>query len=103
MTLRSGAARSVITPPLGVSLAGSYTDRRAARVDGDLYARALVLEADGTALAVVACDLIGVRASTVAGARRLIAAATGIPAERVLVHGTHNHSGPLTREPGAGG
>jgi hypothetical protein len=103
VTLSCGAARSVITPPLGVSLAGSYTDRRAARVDGDLYARALVLESDGTALAVVACDLIGVRASTVAGARRLIAAATGIPAERVLVHGTHNHSGPLTREPGAGG
>ena len=54
-------------------------------------------------IALVSCDLIGVRASTVAGARRLIEQATGIPPQRVLVHGTHNHSGPLTRELGASG
>jgi neutral ceramidase len=111
--LRAAGARAVITPPLGVSLAGSYTDRRATRVHQDLYARAFVLEQGGEArggearggemIALVSCDLIGVRASTVAGARRLIEQVAGIPPQRVLVHGTHNHSGPLTRELGASG
>ena len=96
--LRVGAARAVITPPLGVSLAGSYTDRRAIGLHDDLYARAFVID-DGTAqVAVVSCDLIGVRASTVAGARRRIERDGGIPGDHVLIAATHNHSGPLTRE-----
>src|SRR4051794_4741312 len=117
--LRAGFARVVITPPLGVSLAGSYSDRRAEGLHDNLYARAFVLDAgaggngdqtggqsaggDGErdssqAIAVVSCDLIGVRASTVAGARRLIEQACGIPGDHVLIAATHNHSGPLTRE-----
>ena len=101
--LRVGAARTTITPPLGVSLAGSYHDRRAIGVHDDLYARAFVVD-DGVAqVVVVSCDLIGVRASTVAGARRLIEERCGVPGERVLIAATHNHSGPLTRELGASG
>lgn len=101
--LRVGAGRAVITPPLGVSLAGSYTDRRAIGLHDDLYARAFVVDgglgADGSGrIALVSCDLIGLRASTVAGARRLIEQACGIPADGVLIAATHNHSGPLTRE-----
>ncbi|MGH2354564.1 MAG: hypothetical protein ACRDJN_23395, partial [Chloroflexota bacterium] len=101
--LRAAAARTVITPPLGVSLAGSYSDRRATSVHHDLYARAFVLEGEGTLLAVVSCDLIGVRASTVAGARRLIEQTCGLPPAHVLIAATHNHSGPLARELGASG
>ncbi len=103
MGLRAGAARMVITPPLGVSLAGSYTDRRAAGLHDDLYARAFVVDDGASRLAIVSCDLIGVRASTVAGARRLIEQRCGLPADHVLIAATHNHSGPLTRELSAGG
>ncbi|HEV2123767.1 MAG TPA: neutral/alkaline non-lysosomal ceramidase N-terminal domain-containing protein, partial [Chloroflexota bacterium] len=100
--IRVGAARAVITPPVGVSLAGSYSDRRAVDLHDELFARAFVIgdgsgEARGQ-VAIVSCDLIGVRASTVAGARRLIEAACGIPGDNVLISATHNHSGPLTRE-----
>src|SRR5688572_14256481 len=85
--LRAGAARTVITPPLGVSLAGTYADRRAVDVHEDLYARALVVEGAGGVdggsgpdpqIAVVCCDLIGLRAATVAGARGLIERTCGI-------------------------
>lgn len=102
-TLRAGAARAVVTPPLGVSLAGSYHDRRAVGLHDDLYARAFVVDDGHTQLAVVSCDLIGVRASTVAGARRIVQERCGIPPDNVLIAATHNHSGPLTRELGAGG
>jgi hypothetical protein len=101
--LRVGAARTVITPPLGVSLAGSYYDRRAAGLRDDLYARAFVVDDGQASLAVVSCDLIGVGAATVAGARRLIEQRCAVPADHVLIAATHNHSGPLTREPAASG
>jgi hypothetical protein len=69
----------------------------------ELYARAFVMD-DGTAqIAVVSCDLIGVRASTVVGARRLIEERCGVPGEHVLIAATHNHAGPLSRELGASG
>jgi hypothetical protein len=93
----------VITPPLGVSLAGSYTDRRAAGLRDDLYARAFVIDDGSAQIAIVSCDLIGLRAATVANARRLIEQRCGIPADHVLIAATHNHSGPLTREVVAGG
>lgn len=101
--LRVGAARAVITPPLGVSLAGSYTDRRAEGVRDDLYARALVIDGGQAAGAIVSVDVIGVRAATTAGARRLIEQRCGIPGDHILIAATHNHSGPLTRELVAGG
>ena len=40
----AGAATTVITPALGVSLAGSMLDRRAETVHDDLCARCLVLD-----------------------------------------------------------
>lgn len=101
--LKIGAARVVITPPLGVSVAGSYTDRRAVGLRDDLYARAFVVDDGLGQLAIVSCDLIGVRASTVAGARRIVEARCGVPGDHVLIAATHNHAGPLTRELAASG
>lgn len=100
--LQVGAARSVITPPLGVSLAGSYRDRRATDVHDDLFARALVVDDGAAQIAIVSCDLIGLRASTVSAARRLVEQRCGFAAGHILIAATHNHSGPLTREPTAG-
>ena len=97
-TLLVGAARTVITPPLGVSLAGSYTDRRAVGLRDDLYARAFVVDDSVSQVALVSCDLIGVRAATVAGARRIIEQRCGVPGDHVLIAATHNHAGPLTRD-----
>jgi hypothetical protein len=94
--LRAGAALTAITPPLGTSLAGSFTDRKAAEVHDDLYAHALVLENAGTRLALVSLDLIVLPEAPVAAARELIAARTGIPAEHALIACTHTHSGPAT-------
>ena len=101
--LRVGSARMVVTPPLGVSLAGSYTDRRADGVRDDLYARALVIDDGATQVAIVSVDILGVSAATTAGSRRLVEQRCGIPGDQVLIAATHNHSGPLTRELDAGG
>jgi hypothetical protein len=93
----------VVTPPLGVSLAGLYTDRRADGLRDELYARAWVIDDGAAPVAVVCVDILGVSAATTAGSRRLIEQACGIPGDHVMIAATHNHSGPLTREVDAGG
>ena len=63
-------------------------------VHDDLHARALVVDDGTTQAAVVSCDLIGVDRHTTEAVRGLVAAATDIPAEHVMVCATHTHAGP---------
>ncbi|MBI3910992.1 MAG: neutral/alkaline non-lysosomal ceramidase N-terminal domain-containing protein [Armatimonadetes bacterium] len=93
--LRAGAAVVEITPSLTrpVYLAGFGQNRRATGVHDPLYARALVLEAGGERLAIVALDLIGLFHQHVQAIRKRIHA---LPGERVIIVCTHVHSGPDT-------
>jgi len=95
--LQAGAATLDITPPLGVSLAGSFTDRIATGIDDPLSARAVVWEdASGPAgrIALVSCDLICMPGEVVRQARELVGRAGAVPPERVLVAATHTHTAP---------
>jgi neutral ceramidase len=95
--LWAGTARIDITPPVGLDLSG-YVARLgpSTGVHDPLYARALVLD-DGTLrAALVICDLVGLASEFVAGARRAISAATGIPEAALIIGCTHTHSGPAT-------
>src|SRR5262249_34321519 len=97
--LRAGAAAVDITPPTGTPLAGYYSARGARSVLDPLFSRALVLEQDGTRVALVVCDLISMPRRTVVDARKLIEQQTGIPAGHVMLSATHTHTGPaLVRE-----
>ena len=60
-SLRVGAARVVITPPIGVELAG-YGFGPSEGVLAELEAQALVLEGGGETIAIVAADLLAVGA-----------------------------------------
>lgn len=55
-SLQVGAAAVTITPPLGISLAGSYRDRRATGVLSELSAKALVI-GDGSSDVAIVVDL----------------------------------------------
>lgn len=98
--LRLGAAKAVITPPVGCALSG-FIARTAPMVGvhDDLYARALVWADDGTpgrAAALVTLDLIDLDAAHVRLIRERAATLSGIPAERIGVTCTHTHGGPVT-------
>jgi hypothetical protein len=98
--IRIGAAEAVITPPLGVSMAGYFRDRRADDVLDDLYARAVVFRAGDQAAALVVCDLIGLESEDTGAVRKEIERRTGIPAAHVMICCTHTHTGPvLTARP----
>jgi hypothetical protein len=92
--LRAGAAAVGITPPVGTPLAGYYSARGAKSVLDPLFSKALVLEQDGTRVALVVCDLISMPRRTVVEARKLIEQQTGIPAGHVMLSATHTHTGP---------
>src|SRR5438105_3088118 len=97
--LRIGAAAVTITPPPGTPLAGYYSARGARAVLDDLYSKALVLEANGSKVALVVCDLISLPRRTVLEARRRIEKETQIPGSQVMISATHTHTGPvLARE-----
>ncbi|MFA6242775.1 MAG: hypothetical protein WC655_17685 [Candidatus Hydrogenedentales bacterium] len=90
---RAGAAASVTTPPLGVSLAGNMNDNIAQQIHDNLHARCLVLD-DGTAkLAIVLVDLCMIPRDVCDNAKKLASEATGIPVENMLVAATHTHTG----------
>jgi hypothetical protein len=93
--VRVGASSLVITPPLGVAMAGYYSERGATAVHDDLYARALVIESGGTKAALVSLDLISTSRAFVEEARREIERLTGIPGGHVMISASHTHTGPI--------
>jgi hypothetical protein len=92
--LRAGAATSVITPHLGVSLCGSMQDRAAETVHDELHARALVLDNGDTRLALVVLDLIAAGKEWLGAIKHQVSGFTGIPMGHVLISCTHTHSAP---------
>jgi len=94
--LKAGTCVLDITPPLGISLAGSFSKRYAKKIHDPLLVKALVLTDGDTRLAIVICDLIVLVREDVDAAKQMIADRLGIPPEMVLVAATHTHTGPTT-------
>ena len=94
-SLRAGAAQVVITPEKGAPMAGYYNSRMAEGTHDDLYAKALVLEADQVKVALVACDVISLPREITEQARQIVQQKTGITADHVMISATHDHTGPV--------
>ncbi len=99
-TCKGGCAEVVITPPLGVSMAGYFHDRKAESVRDDLFAKAIVLEHASRRLVLVSCDLICIDQDSADKAKALINAKLGIPSQDIMICATHTHTGPETRKSG---
>ena len=96
--MQIGFAKTNITPRVGVPLCGfgPFLNRVSTSIRDRLWARAMVAEQNGAKLALISCDLIGVSLDLTNRVRGLVAGATGIPEDAVLLHCTHTHSGPNT-------
>lgn len=95
--LRASAGEIDLKPPVG-----GYMSGFAARVDpaigihDPIMAHAVLLDAEGSLLAIVSCDLIGFAPEMVAHMRQQIAEKSGMPPECVFICCTHTHSGPIS-------
>lgn len=91
-TFKAGAAVRVITPnPLLPVSGGIGTPKPSHTKQGELYARALVLEKGNTRVAIVNVDNLGWPSVLGNKSRKLI---KGIAPENILIGATHTHSGP---------
>ena len=96
-TLKAGAAKVDITPPVGGPSSGySNRTRPSDAIDDPLFSKALVLDDGRTRLAIITNDLIGLRAELVAEIRSLVQKWTRIPEDNIFISASHTHFGPPT-------
>ena len=90
--MRAGFGKSDLTPPLGVELTGFgyYLGRCALSVNDLLYARAVMLEYEGTKSLIISCDLLGLSRGicddVIAHAARY-----GCASDNVIMVSVHTH------------
>jgi neutral ceramidase len=92
---RAGAAAVAITPPVGIPMAGYYSERGAQGIHDDLFAKALVIEHGGTTAALIALDLIAAPRELVEDTRAAIERVCRVPGANVMISATHSHTGPV--------
>jgi hypothetical protein len=93
----SGAAKTVITPPVGYPMGNWGLRQGVARgIHRDIHARAVVFERDGLSLAIVSLEIAGLTSETVQAIKGRILQVAGIPVDNVLLNFTHNHTSPDT-------
>jgi hypothetical protein len=92
--LRAGAAASNISPPLGLSINGNFTDHKATNIHDELHARCLVLDNGIGRIGIVVVDSCMVPREIFDEAKQIIQKETGIPADHLLMSATHTHSAP---------
>jgi hypothetical protein len=106
MPLFAGTSTIVITPPVGVELAG-YSFGASQGILENLEAQVLVLvkqpiEKDGLGingqgkLVVITADLLTFGTEFTRRVRQRVEAETGIPGNQVILAASHTHSGPTT-------
>jgi hypothetical protein len=98
--LVAGVGRRVITPPMGLPMAG-FAARQVGctGVHDDLYAKALLL-ANGRSTVVLLClDILWINQLLTEAIRDDITDETGIPGDNIMICTSHNHSGPDLDDP----
>lgn len=95
--LQAGFGRANLTPSYSVPLSG-YGNTLTRMSQGFLdyiYSTCIAVtdENDSTVL-LITTDLIATNTNMVTPLRDSITAATGVPADRIMIQGTHTHSGP---------
>ncbi|MBQ8356636.1 MAG: hypothetical protein IJX39_02390 [Clostridia bacterium] len=90
--LKAGFARVDITPPLGLPMAGYFSERFAKGILDPLQLNALALSAEGQTAVIIAADLLTVKTPECNEIRALIAERVGIPADHVLLAILHQHT-----------
>jgi neutral ceramidase len=92
--LRIGAAKVDITPPQSMFPIPGYAGRTVfVGVHDPVFARAIVLDNGNTQAAIIAVEVT--RIPEAVGLTKRVAAAIGIPSERLMVAATHDHNSPL--------
>lgn len=90
--IQAGFARVDITPPLGTPISGYFNARYAEGVRDPLEVNALAFGNGTDTALILACDVVAITQQHADELRALIAARTGVAAERVMICALHQHT-----------
>ena len=94
---QAGSAVIDISPPkLPVLVNGSMNSRYVDKIKTPVNARAIVVTDGETQVAIVVADSCMMSREVLDGAKKMAAAKTGIPMDRLLISATHAHSAPAS-------
>ena len=94
---KAGAAIIDISPPqLPVLVNGGMLSRYVDKINTRVHARAIVATDGATEIAIVVADSCMMSREVLDEAKKMAAAKTGIPANRMLISATHAHSAPAS-------
>ncbi|WP_395752437.1 LamG-like jellyroll fold domain-containing protein [Prosthecobacter sp.] len=94
---KAGAAVIDISPPkLPVLVNGGMLSRYVDKINTRVHARAIVASDGKTEIAIVVADSCMMSRDVLDDAKKMAAAKTGIPADRMLISATHAHSTPAS-------
>ncbi len=97
--LKTGYARTDITPPLGLPIDGYYKDRFVEGVLDPLEVCCIAIECDRKKVLIISIDSCGVNVTEqFTGYRENIAKETGVPFENIYIGATHTHTAPAIGE-----
>lgn len=96
--IKAGFGRMNITPPLDISLEGSWGDIFPQGVDSELYVNALAMDDGTNEIILLSVDICWVPWKVFVDMRDAISDACGIPAESIIISATHTHTGPRLQE-----
>lgn len=98
--MKCGFYESDITPPLGVTMYGYAVGRVASGVRSKLYAKAAVIENNGTMVALLSIDAEQMPHGLSEIVRKRVNEKTGIDENAILIAATHSHTGGPVRADG---
>lgn len=97
--LKTGYARTDVTPPLGLPIDGYYKDRFVEGVLDPLEVCCIAIDHDGTRVLIISLDSCGVNITEqFTGFRNSIEKVTGVPFENIYIGATHTHTAPAIGE-----
>ena len=93
--LNIGYAQEIITPPVGVGLAGYMNKRPNVGMYDDLYVKAMIIESNGTKCGFLTFDLCSITAELFKDLENLIVEKFGRELHNnLIISATHTHTGP---------
>ena len=93
-TLHLGVSREIITPKIGCNLYGYDPNLYSTSVNDDLTATAYYFKQGNTQALIVNATLCSINNDITNKLLKEISLKADIPAENILIHTTHTHSGP---------
>lgn len=94
---KAGAAKAIITPPLGTLLYGYAFQRAATKVNDDLRVNAIAVEQGDLKAILISADVVSIGSDLGDRVRALVSSETSVPAKNISISAIHTHSGPAMK------